>query len=69
MRSDTLFRLDAAEAAATDGSVDQPLRVVDLFVGAGGLSQGFQQAGFRIMAGADVDPMPARPSRPTLLTC
>ncbi|MFZ5730905.1 MAG: DNA cytosine methyltransferase [Pseudomonadota bacterium] len=32
------------------------LRVVDLFAGAGGLSEGFRQAGFEVLAGADNDP-------------
>ncbi|MEV4764691.1 DNA cytosine methyltransferase [Micromonospora chokoriensis] len=32
------------------------LRVVDLFAGAGGLSQGFRQAGFDVVAGSDFDP-------------
>jgi DNA (cytosine-5)-methyltransferase 1 len=32
------------------------LRVVDLFAGAGGLSEGFRQAGFSIVAGSDFDP-------------
>ncbi|CAI9417109.1 hypothetical protein ANOBCDAF_03893 [Pleomorphomonas sp. T1.2MG-36] len=30
--------------------------VVDLFCGAGGLSEGFRQAGFKVLAGADNDP-------------
>lgn len=30
--------------------------MVDLFAGAGGLSEGFRQAGFRVAAGSDVDP-------------
>lgn len=32
------------------------LTVVDLFSGAGGLSEGFRQAGFRVIAGSDNDP-------------
>ncbi|WP_189041264.1 DNA cytosine methyltransferase [Micromonospora sonchi] len=31
-------------------------RVLDLFAGAGGLSQGFQQAGFEIVGASDIDP-------------
>ncbi len=31
-------------------------RVVDLFCGAGGLSEGFRQAGYQIVAGSDADP-------------
>jgi DNA (cytosine-5)-methyltransferase 1 len=30
--------------------------IVDLFAGAGGLAEGFRQAGFAIRAGTDVDP-------------
>ena len=32
------------------------LNVLDVFCGAGGFSEGFRQAGFRIAAGTDVDP-------------
>ena len=32
---------------------------IDLFCGAGGLSEGFRQAGFRILAGNDIDPFAA----------
>lgn len=32
------------------------LRVADLFAGAGGLSQGFRQQGYEIVAGTDIDP-------------
>ena len=33
-----------------------PFKVVDLFAGAGGLSEGFRQAGFAVVAGSDNDP-------------
>ncbi|MCX7229684.1 MAG: DNA cytosine methyltransferase [Burkholderiales bacterium] len=34
----------------------EPFSVVDLFAGAGGLSVGFHQAGFEVLAGSDIDP-------------
>jgi DNA (cytosine-5)-methyltransferase 1 len=46
-------RIVAADAVSAQ---DRPLTVVDLFAGAGGLSEGFQQAGFKIVAGTDHDP-------------
>ncbi|MBU6246961.1 MAG: DNA cytosine methyltransferase, partial [Xanthomonadaceae bacterium] len=41
-----------------EGSEENPPRftVVDLFAGAGGLSEGFRQAGFEVIAGSDNDP-------------
>ena len=33
----------------------QPLSVIDLFSGAGGLTEGFRQAGFHVLAGNDID--------------
>lgn len=36
--------------------IAQDLRVVDLFCGAGGLSEGFRQAGYDVAAGSDHDP-------------
>lgn len=44
------------EAPSPQHRPDTPLTVIDLFAGAGGLSEGFRQAGFRIVAGSDVDP-------------
>lgn len=35
--------------------MDQRPTVVDLFCGAGGLSEGLRQSGFRILAGNDFD--------------
>jgi DNA (cytosine-5)-methyltransferase 1 len=37
-------------------NVRRDLRVADLFCGAGGLSEGFRQAGMRVVAGTDIDP-------------
>lgn len=35
----------------------QHLTAIDLFCGAGGLSEGFRQAGFHVLAGNDIDPV------------
>src|SRR6266478_3703991 len=32
------------------------LTVIDLFAGAGGISEGFRQAGYRVLSGVDHDP-------------
>lgn len=44
------------QASKREAAADTPLTVVDLFCGAGGLSEGFRQAGFVIAAGSDNDP-------------
>lgn len=46
-----------ARKTASRTTTETPtLAVVDLFAGAGGISEGFRQAGFRILAGSDNDP-------------
>src|SRR6266545_3357258 len=46
------------KVVAGNGTLRQPtpLTIIDLFAGAGGLSEGFRQAGWRVLAGADFDP-------------
>ena len=39
--------------------IDRPWTAIDLFCGAGGLSEGFRQAGFHVLAGNDLDPFAA----------
>lgn len=39
---------------------DTAMTVIDLFCGAGGLSEGFRQAGFHVLAGQDYDEMAGR---------
>ncbi len=39
-----------------DFSMDSRPTVVDLFCGAGGLSEGFRQAGYKVLLGSDIDP-------------
>lgn len=42
--------------ARTDGAAANGFSVVDLFSGAGGISEGFRQAGFAVITGTDNDP-------------
>lgn len=46
----------ATVVGASETSAREDWTVVDVFCGAGGLSQGFRRAGFRVVAGIDVDP-------------
>jgi DNA (cytosine-5)-methyltransferase 1 len=39
-----------------DLAIDSRPTVIDLFCGAGGLSEGFRQAGYRVLLGSDIDP-------------
>ena len=40
--------------------IQQRWTAIDLFCGAGGLSEGFRQAGFHVLAGNDIDPFAAK---------
>lgn len=58
-QAEPLFDLDQLLVPPHPLAVDpseRPLRVMDLFAGAGGLSEGFRQAGFEVVAGSDIDP-------------
>lgn len=46
----------ASLRAGSEAAAERTLTAVDLFCGAGGLSQGLRQAGIRVLAGTDHDP-------------
>lgn len=46
----------AAKPSPVGSNDSRTPTVVDVFAGAGGLSEGFRQAGFRVLAGSDYDP-------------
>src|SRR5437868_593221 len=48
--------IDAISRQTAETNHARGLKVVDLFSGAGGLSEGFRQAGYQIVVGSDVDP-------------
>lgn len=54
------FCRDYREREALRIESEERPRVVDLFTGAGGLSEGFHRAGFEIAAAVDVDPVALR---------
>ncbi len=49
-------RVVARSFRAREATEAEPFDVVDLFAGAGGISEGFRQAGFRVVCGLDSDP-------------
>ncbi len=52
---DALFPIEEPLGKRASNRVDQKPTVIDLFCGAGGLSEGFRQAGFTVVAGSDLD--------------
>jgi DNA (cytosine-5)-methyltransferase 1 len=54
------FCRDYRDREATRIESEQRPRIVDLFTGAGGLSEGFHRAGFEIATAVDIDPVALR---------
>lgn len=52
----SIEKLNSTVLRQTPQKMGHRLSAVDLFCGAGGLSEGFRQAGFRVLAGTDNDP-------------